>query len=161
MATSFMTYDRKVFLTPILGLRRYRVLLKHVWPSAAYFLHSGLNNSNTSVYTAALILKPCRKVWVGMSYASLLTTPKTITVAGSLVCIVLGTSEISADNHRSFCMLDFQSRSKFFLSGKNQKMLVFVRNLTLAQINRFSCVLQTWIIPTSVHTIFTKCPRTP
>ena len=45
----------------------------------------------TSRYTLVLTFKPISKMWGGMMWPSLETTPKSITVAGNFVFIILGT----------------------------------------------------------------------
>ena len=47
---------------------------------------------SASRYTLVLTFKPTSKMWGGMMWPSLETTPKTITVAGNFVFIDLGTS---------------------------------------------------------------------
>ena len=47
---------------------------------------------STSRYTLVLTFKPTSKMWGGMIWPSLETTPKTITVAENFVFITLGTS---------------------------------------------------------------------
>ena len=73
-----------LLLKPSLGLfglvGRRRVLLPH--PGSATGLHQGITTLNSSSrYTLVLIVKPTSKVWGGMMWPSLETTPKTITVA--------------------------------------------------------------------------------
>ena len=46
---------------------------------------------STSRYTLVLTFKPTSKMWGGMMWPSLGTTPKTITVAGNFLFITLGT----------------------------------------------------------------------
>ena len=46
---------------------------------------------STSKFILVLTFKPTSKLWGGMMWLSLETTPKTITVAGNLVFITLGT----------------------------------------------------------------------
>ena len=56
-------------------------------------VHQGITTLfSTSRYTFLLTFKPTSKIWGGMMYPSLETTPKTITVAGNFVFITLGTS---------------------------------------------------------------------
>ena len=59
----------------------------------ATWLHQGVTTLfSTSRYTLMLTFKPTSKMWGGMMWPSLETTPKTITVAGSFVFITLGMS---------------------------------------------------------------------
>ena len=93
-------------LKPSLGLFRLvgrrRVLLPHPGSATGHliapgdhhtpdtlWLHQGIT---TSRYTLMLTFKPTTKMWCGMMWPSLETTPKTITVAGNFVFVTLGTS---------------------------------------------------------------------
>ena len=59
----------------------------------ATWLHQGITTLfRTSRYTSVLTFKPTSKMWGSMMWSSLETTPKTITVAGNFVFIILGTS---------------------------------------------------------------------
>ena len=61
----------------------------------ATWLHQGITSLfSTSRYTLVLTFKPTSKVWGGMMWPSLETTPKAITVAGNFVFITLGTSQL-------------------------------------------------------------------
>ena len=80
-------------LKPSLGLfglvGRRRVLLPH--PGSATWLHQGITTLfNTSKYTLVLTFKQTSKMWGGMMWPSLETTPRTITVAGNFIFITLG-----------------------------------------------------------------------
>ena len=80
-----------LLLKPSLGLfellGRRRVLL----PPPTW-LHQGITTLfSTSRYTLVLTFKPTSKMWGGMMWPSLETTPKIITVAGNFVFITLGT----------------------------------------------------------------------
>ena len=56
------------------------------------WLHQGITTLFcTSRYTLVLTFKPTLKMWGGMMWPSLETTPKTITTAGNFVFIILGT----------------------------------------------------------------------
>ena len=56
------------------------------------WLHQGITTLfRTSRYTLVLTFKPTTKIWGGMMWPSLETTPKTIFVAGNFVYITLGT----------------------------------------------------------------------
>ena len=57
-----------------------RVLLPH--PGSATWLHQGITTLfSTSRYTLVLTFKPALKMWGGMMWPSLETTPKTVTIA--------------------------------------------------------------------------------
>ena len=57
------------------------------------WLHQGITTLfSTSRYTLVLTFKPTSKMWGGMMWLSLETTPKTITVSGNFVFITLGMS---------------------------------------------------------------------
>ena len=59
----------------------------------ATWLHQGITTLfSTFTYTLVLTFKPTSKMWGGMMWPSLETTPKTITVSGNFVFITLGTS---------------------------------------------------------------------
>ena len=59
----------------------------------ATWLHQGITTLfSTSRYTLVLTFEPTSKMWGGMMWPSLETTPKTITIAGNFVFITLGTS---------------------------------------------------------------------
>ena len=59
----------------------------------ASWLHQAITTLfSTPRYTFVLTFKPTSKMWGGMMWLSLETTPKTITVAGNFVFITLGTS---------------------------------------------------------------------
>ena len=58
----------------------------------ATWLHQGISTLfSTSKYTLVLTFKPTLKMWGGMIWPWLETTPNTITVAGNFVFIILGT----------------------------------------------------------------------
>ena len=85
-----------LLLKPSLGLfglvgRRWVLLYTQGLPSAIW-LHQGITTLfSTSRYTLVLTFKPTSKMWGGMMWPWLETTPKTITVAGNFVFITLGT----------------------------------------------------------------------
>ena len=59
---------------------------------------------STSRYTLVLTFTPTSKMWGGMMWPSLETTPKTIIVAGNFVFITLGTSLFFVAIQRWFCL---------------------------------------------------------
>ena len=82
-----------LLLKPSLGLfglvGRRQYLLPHPGSATATWLHQGITTLfSTSRYTLVLTFKPTSKMWGGMMWPSLETTPKTITV----VFTTLGTS---------------------------------------------------------------------
>ena len=86
-----------LLLKPSLGLfglvGRCQVLLPQQGLPPVTWLHQGITRLfSTSRYTLVLTFKPTLKMWGGMMWPSLETTPKTITIAGNFVFITLGTS---------------------------------------------------------------------
>ena len=85
-----------LLLKPSLGLfglvGRRRVLLPHSGSATGHLIVPDC----TSRYTLVLTFKPTSKMWGGMMWPSLETTPKTITVVGNFVFITLGTSLLFA-----------------------------------------------------------------
>ena len=74
-----------LLLKPSLGLfglvGRRRVLLPHPSSTTATWLHQEITTLfSTSRYTLVLTFKPTSKMWCGMMWPSLETTPKTITI---------------------------------------------------------------------------------
>ena len=70
-----------------------RVLLLHTQglPPATWLYQGITTLFSTSRYTLVLTFKPTSKMWGGMMWPSLKTTPKTITVAENFVFITLST----------------------------------------------------------------------
>ena len=93
----------------------------------ATWLHHGITTLfSTSRCTLVLTFNPTSKMWGGMMWPSLKTTPKTITVAGNFVFITLGTSLLFVVIQRWFWQLRNWSWQKFFLSEKYQSKFGFL-----------------------------------
>jgi hypothetical protein len=99
---------------------RGAILLKDVMAPISSSVHPGLDHllQELKILVGIDLQSLGEEVGGGITSPSLLTTPGTITVAGNLVLMTIGTLLMSKHNHLLFLQFTFWSWEKFFSSEK-------------------------------------------